>query len=157
METGINKVLEKFQREMYTRLTKHEPVFCTPLDENKTALSEGYRLYIYRNNEIYINLDMCKKTDNVAQYLTADGNDHPLEDTRTYIKGINGIMLHKFRAQGFCTYINENYARDIIASQCCKLYARNPHDRIAVQNIITGNTIGIIMPCRYEETNDLDN
>lgn len=27
----------------------------------------------------------------------------------------------------------------------------------AVQNIITGNTIGIIMPCRYEETNDLDN
>lgn len=148
----INKTLERFQREMYTRLTKNKPVFYVPVGEDKTALGEGYRAFIYRNNEIYINLSLCRRTDSITKYFEPDEQDQPIEDTRTYLKGLNGTMLHKFSAQDFDVYIDENLAKGICDNAYCKLYAPNPRERVVIQNIVTENTIGLVMPCRFGET-----
>ena len=153
----MNRMLESFQWEMYTRLTKNKPVLYVPLDEDKTALSEGYRAFVYRSDEIYINLNLCKRTDSIAKYFALDELDQPAEDTRIYLKNLNGTMLHKLSTQDFDVYIDEGLAKGICDNAGCQLYARSPLERVVIQDIVTGNTIGLVMPCRYgEEKNETD-
>lgn len=150
-------MLEKFQREMFDRLLNGERVFYARLEGNKTALSDGYRIYVFDDGDLHIDISECKEVEGIAEYLAENEHDQKLSDTYTYIR--NGkTLMHKFTAENkaFSVYVNEKFIKP--TDRCpCSYYAYDGGARVAIKNIVTKNTIGSVMPCRYEAPNDLDN
>lgn len=138
-------VREKFQQEQFKKLLKDEEVFVTKLDEHRTALHDGYRGFVYAENELCIDTAKCKET-NSAHIFRFGADDKLLVQTNTYVKK-NGTLIRKFLNGEEAVYINDKFIAGL--DEDMDFYAHSANERVLI--CFGRDVIGIVMPMRNVE------
>ena len=126
------------------KLLKNERVWYARIDEKYIAICDGFKFYVYPENELKINLEFCVENNQIAELVKQTDKDVALENTGVLKKNRNGYLC-KLSGEGINNvYVNHDFIKTF---KDCNFYAFSPQNRVIVKNYY-GITIAVILPCR---------
>lgn len=140
---------EKIQNYMFKSLLKNPEMACySDYGEKAVAVTwNAFELYVLPKKDICFNLDKCKKSPNLSEYLEMTSDDKKLTLTDILTQSGKGYR-RKLKAKDFDVWVNDKYLKDFGAA---KYYARKPLDRVLVTDIVTDDVIGLVLPVRVKD------
>lgn len=135
--------INKFQREMFDRLTRGERVVYSE-DNGMILLADGFVGYAFYEKEILLDLKKCYKHDALTDLLKLDENDTRLEETNE-LYSCGGRLCVAFKTErGAKIWIQKKFITNL---KDCYFYGHNPTDRIIACDM-RKRPIAVILPMR---------
>jgi hypothetical protein len=136
--------LNKFQKKMFDELLMGNRVVFGETEDGKVILTNGYEAYIFFKNEIFINLEKCKKADDLKKITTPNENDRQIEITNNFYNSGRGMCCEFKADDGMKIWIQEKFVKPFGG---CIFKAYSPIQRVLVYDMHS-RLIGLVLPMR---------
>ena len=115
---------------------------CELGDEKYAITPDGFRVFIFKNDELIINLGKVKHSD-ISAYLIEDPRDVEIAATdRCLLMGDD--LIAEYCGEGLEIYINAAFAKSF---EGCVFLGYSPTQRVLVKDK-SGDVLGMIIPVR---------
>lgn len=137
--------INKFQKKMFDRLIAGERVVYSETPEGQVILTNNYEAYIFFKNEIYLNLDMCQKVEDLSKIAEPNEKDRKVELSNKIYNSGGRICYELVSEDGMSVWVQEKFLKPF--DDCCTFKAYSPENRILVSDPY-GRLIAVVLPIR---------